>query len=120
MGLSRNTVRSWLIQSDVTEPKYPARVVRSVVDPYKEPLEAWLRSDLHRPKRERRTARVLFNQIRALGYPGSYNRVAVFVKRWRESGGGPLKRPVFVPLKFELGEAFQFDWIANHEDQPHV
>ena len=78
---------AWLSQSDVVEPKYPLRAVRSVVDPYRHQLEAWLRSDLHRPKRERRTARVLFNQMRALGYPGSYNRVAAFVKRWRESDG---------------------------------
>ncbi len=113
-GLSRNTVRAWLRQTEVTEPKYPARVVRSIVDPYKEQLEAWLNADLRRPKRERRTAKVLFNQIRALGYPGSYNRVAVFVKRWREGGGEHAGRPVFVPLKFELGEAFQFDWSCEY------
>ncbi len=35
-GLSRNTVRNWLRQSDLTEPTYPVRAVRSVVDPYKE------------------------------------------------------------------------------------
>ena len=64
-GLSRNTVRAWLRQTEVTEPKYPARVVRSIVDPYKEQLEAWLNADLRRPKRDRRTAKVLFNQIRA-------------------------------------------------------
>ncbi len=56
-------------------------MVRGIVDPYKEQLEAWLNADLRRPKRERRTAKVLFNQIRALGYSGSCNRVAVFVKR---------------------------------------
>jgi transposase len=113
-GLSRNTVRAWLRQSDVVEPKYPVRAVRSVVDPYRDQLEAWLRSDLHRPKRDRRTARVLFNQIRALGYPGSYNRVAAFVKRWRESDGGQIRRQVFVPLRFEPGEAFQFDWSCEY------
>src|SRR5210317_1668789 len=81
-GLSRNTVRAWLRQPEVSELKFSARVVRSVVDPYREQLEAWLNAELRRPKRERRTAKVLFNQIRALGYPGSYNRVAAFVKRW--------------------------------------
>jgi transposase len=113
-GLSRNTVRNWLRQTEVTEPTYPARVVPSVVDPYREQLEAWLRSDLHRPKRDRRTVRVMFNEIRAIGYPGSYNRVAAFVKRWRENGGGQAKRQAYVPLKFAPGEAFQFDWSCEY------
>jgi hypothetical protein len=66
-GLSRNTIRSWLRQSSMTEPKYPARVVPSILDPYKEQLADWLRTDSHRPKRGRRTARFLFNLLQAQG-----------------------------------------------------
>ena len=39
-GLSRNTVRQWLRQEGVTEPKYPERQETSVVDAWAEPLEA--------------------------------------------------------------------------------
>ena len=54
-GLSRNTLRRWLRQQDVTEPVYPVRVSLSILDPYREQLEAWLRTDSHRPQRDRRT-----------------------------------------------------------------
>lgn len=44
----------------------------------------------------------------ASGYLGGYSRVTDFNREWRTTEG---KRPhAFVPLKFDLGEAFQFDW----------
>ena len=33
-----------------------------------------------------------------------------FVRRWRDKSGANVPTRAFVPLKFELGEAFQFDW----------
>lgn len=56
-GLSRNTVRQWLRRVDETEPKYPKRIETSVLDAWAEHLESALRADLHRPVRERRTAK---------------------------------------------------------------
>jgi transposase len=60
-GLSRNTVRRWLRQGAV-EPAYPARNRPCIIDAYRDPLEVWLRTDSHRPKCDRRTAKVLFHQ----------------------------------------------------------
>jgi len=113
-GLSRNTIRSWLRQESTVEPKYPARVVPSVLDPYKSQLEAWLRADSHRPKRDRRTAKAMFQQLQAQGYPGGYGRVVVFVKHWHEEQAARPARHAFVPLQFALGEAFQFDWSCEY------
>jgi transposase len=113
-GLSRNTVRGWLRQEGVTEPKYPKRASRGVVDAFVEHLEAALRADAHRPVRDRRTARALFEQIRAIGYTGSYPRVVVWVRRWREREDAAPRRAAFVPMSFELGEAFQFDWSCEY------
>ncbi len=39
---------------------------------------------------------------------GSYSRVTDYIRAWRANAGKAIK--AFVPLKFELGEAFQFDW----------
>ncbi|MCB1954148.1 MAG: IS21 family transposase [Rhodocyclaceae bacterium] len=112
-GLSRNTVREWLRKKDVVEPQYKKREPRSVVDPWAEQLGQWLRTDAHRPKRDRRTARALFEAIRAQGYRGSYNRVCAFVRSWRaDAAGGP--GTAYVPLSFALGEAFQFDWSTEY------
>jgi transposase len=71
-------------------------------------LEQALKADALRSKKERRTARALFVQIKASGYQGSYSRVTDYVGAWRAGAGKGIK--AFVPMKFELGEAFQFDW----------
>jgi len=113
-GLSRNTLRHWLRQSEMREPAYPPRTSRSILDPYKEQLATWLRSDSHRPKRDRRTAKVLFQLLQAQGYPGGYARVAIFAKQWREAGGAAPARSAFIPLRFAPGEAFQFDWSCEY------
>ena len=113
-GLSRNTIRNWLRQQDVVEPRYPKRENPSVVDPWVDQLRAWLRADSHRPKRDRRTVLALYQAIRQQGYPGGYGRVCAFVRRWRAEEAQAPKQNAFVPLRFELGEAFQFDWSCEH------
>ena len=67
-----------------------------------------LKADAHRNKQNRRTAKALFAQIKADGYTGCYSRVTDFIREWRVSEGKTAH--AFVPLTFELGEAFQFDW----------
>jgi transposase len=113
-GLSRNTVRQWLRMASVTEPKYKARPPRSRVDAWGEYLGAALKADAHRGKRERRTVKALYEQIRALGYDGSYVRVVVWVRRWRVQQDEAPRRAAFVPLAFAPGEAFQFDWSCEY------
>jgi transposase len=111
-GLSRNTIRRWL-RSGQSESVYPKRTSPSKLDPYRQQLETWLRTDSHRPRREQRTAKVLFAQLQAQGYPGTYTRVTAFIRQWRDDGGG-MTRPAFVPLLFPPGEAFQFDWSCEY------
>ena len=113
-GLSRNTVRQWLRQEGVTEPKYPKRETLSVVDAWAEYLGVALKADAHRPVRERRTAKMLYEQIRALGYAGSYARVTAWVRRWQAAQDAAPRRAAFVPMSFELGDAFQFDWSCEY------
>src|SRR5690606_15746704 len=113
-GLSRNTVRNWLRQASMTEPKYPARVVPSILDSYKEQLAAWLRTDSHRPKRDRRTARFLFNLLQAQGYPGGYCSVVQYVRQGRNEGMAAPSRRASVPRHCALGEAFQSDWSCEY------
>jgi transposase len=42
------------------------------------------------------------------GYTGGYTLVTDFIRNWRNQGG--KGKSAYVPLKFTLGEAFQFDW----------
>ena len=51
-----------------------------------------------------------------LGYEGSYNRVAAFARAWkadRQRDAQTSGRGTFVPLVFQPGEAFQFDWSED-------
>ncbi len=113
-GLARNTVRKWLREPQVVEPRYKARTPRSSVDRFTEYLDRALRADLHRSRRERRTVKALYGQIRALGYNGSYARVSAWVRRWRANESRVARSAGFVPLAFAMGEAFQFDWSTEY------
>jgi len=109
-SLSRNTIRRWLDSKDGAEPKYRRAPQDKKLTPFEAPLRQWLEADGHRPKRERRTALALFGELQNLGFTGSYPRVSEFVREWREGKPGRGLAGAFVPLRFALGEAFQFDW----------
>jgi len=109
-SLARNTIKKWLREPKGTEPKYRRSSRPGKLTAFEAQLIQALEADAHRPKRERRTARALTAQIRQHGYAGGYTRVADFIREWRQNSGRALANRAFVPLKFELGEAFQFDW----------
>lgn len=108
-GLARNTIRAWLRQPDPkAAPKYQRRAVAQKLDPFQDSIIQALKADAHRPRHERRTAKALLTQIRAAGYTGCYAQLTKFIREWREQEGKAPK--AFVPLRFDLGDAFQFDW----------
>ena len=109
-SLSRNTVKKWLKVPEAAPPKYRRRDTPGKLSAFEAQLVQALETDAHRPKRDRRTARALCAQLRREGYKGGYTRVTDFIRYWRHSVGQAQARRAFVPLKFDLGEAFQFDW----------
>ena len=109
-SLSRNTVRKWLKAPVKVEPKYRRGERATKLSAHHEALKLALKADAHRPKHERRTAKALYIEIKAAGYEGGYSRVTDFIRAWREGEGQSISTNAFVPLAFELGEAFQFDW----------
>src|SRR5471032_974651 len=109
-GLSRNTISKWLREPIETAPKYRRSEGTTALAPFHETLKLSLKVDLRRPAHGRRTAKALFAEIKAAGYEGCYSRVTDFIREWRAGEGMSVSKNAFVPLKFELGEAFQFDW----------
>lgn len=114
-GLSRNTIRKYL-RADTVEPKFKTPPRPSKLDPYSDRLSAWLLNEARKPRKDRRTAKQMHADLVTLGYDGSYERVATFARAWREDrqrAQHTSGRGTYVPLVFQPGEAFQFDWSED-------
>ncbi len=109
-GLSRNTVKKWLKAPEGASPAYRRSSTLGKLGPYQATLIQALEADARRPRRDRRSAKALLAELRALGYTGGYTVLTDFIRDWRIGGGANAPSRAFVPLKFALGEAFQFDW----------
>jgi transposase len=109
-GLSRNTIAKWLAAPVKERPQHRRSPQPTKLTPFHAQLVQALKADARRPKRERRTARALHEQMKSAGYTGGYSRLTDFIRTWREGEGQAVNTSAFVPLVFELGEAFQFDW----------
>ena len=114
-GLSRNTIRKYLRSGEI-EPKFKLLDRPSRLDPFAEKLAHWLRIEAGKSRKQKRTVKQLHADLVALGYDGSYGRVAAFARDWKSSRLREQQtsgRGTFVPLAFEAGEAFQFDWSED-------
>lgn len=110
-GVSRNTIKKYL-REGIVEPEFRTPDRPSKLDPYAARLTEWLVSDERKSRKERRTAKLMHADLVKLGYDGSYERVAAFVREWkgeRQRAQRTTDCGVFVPLAFRPGEAFQFD-----------
>jgi transposase len=112
LGVSRKVVRK-VLRSDATEFKYergsqPAPKIGS----WRHQLDALLLANDSKVARERLTLIRVFEELRALGYDGSYDAVRRYTKAWQKDRGA-VTSEAYVPLTFAPGEAYQFDW--SHE-----
>lgn len=112
LHVSRNTVRK-IIRSKSTAFEYERRVQpRPKIGPYRAELDRLLAINAARPARERVTLTRIFEELRGLGYDGGYDAVRRYAAGWQRRAS-EATAAAFVPLSFEPGEAYQFDW--SHE-----
>lgn len=83
LGISRNTVRRYL-RAEITEPAYAERRSRSAIDKYSFQLSAMLKTEAARSRKQRRTLKQIHEDLKEMGFEGSYDRVAAFARTWRE------------------------------------
>lgn len=113
LKLSRPTVRKHCRTQ--SEPVYHrSKQPTPMLGAFENTLEAWLRTERLLPKRQRRTARRLFEGLQAEGYRGAYDSVQRYAQRWKAAKSGPALTGAFVPLAFAPGEVCQFDWSHEH------
>lgn len=109
LNISKNTVKK-VIRSNETKfqlTKYTKS--KPVLGKHLETLNQLLEKNAKEPIRRRMTAKKLFEQLQASGYKGSYESVNLVVKVFRREYEAKGKQ-VFIPLSFDPGKAFQFDW----------
>ena len=110
--VSRKVVRK-VIRSEATEFRYErGEQPLPRIGPWRDQLGGLLLANEGKPARERLTLIRIFEELRALGYGGSYDAVRRYAKAWRVARGAATAE-AYVPLSFALGEAYQFDW--SHE-----
>ena len=107
-GISRNTLKKYLRGDEPPAYKRTAPVSQHKLKDHETTLRQWFEFDLTRPKRERRTAQKLYEQLMLEGYSGSYSPVCRFIKKLKATHGTNHK--AFIPLSFKPGDAMQFDW----------
>lgn len=72
LDISRNTVRRH-IRSGVSAPSYPARRSPSSHDDFAARLSAWLSAEALKSRKQRRTLKQMFLDIRELAYEGAHD-----------------------------------------------
>lgn len=106
LGVARQTVRKALRSSEI--PKYTLTKEKPspVLDPYKAIIAEWLEQDKIAPKKQRHTARRIYQRLRdEYGYEGSEPTVRRYVQILKQS-----KKEEHIPLTADWGEQAQVDW----------
>ena len=88
-------------------------------------IRRWHGRDKLSGRERRRSVKQLYCDLVALGYEGSYDRVAAFARNWRQQQREADQRAskgTYVPLVFAPGEAFRFDWSEDwaYSVQSHI
>jgi transposase len=112
LHVSRNTVRK-VLRSGETEFSYEREVQPlPKLGGFQAELDQRLAANEAKPARDRLTLIRIFEALRSEGYVGVYDAVRRYARSWQRERSSSTSS-AFVPLLFEPGEAYQFDW--SHE-----
>ena len=112
LHISRNTVRRILRSGEIAFEYERSVQPQPKLGPWREELDRLLAVNAARDRRERVTLLRIFEDLRGLGYEGGYDAVRRYASEWRRRQSAAAAA-AFVPLSFDPGEAYQFDW--SHE-----
>ncbi|MCC8996433.1 MAG: hypothetical protein LM517_05145 [Nitrosomonas sp.] len=85
--LSRNTIKKWLkAPGDSAAVKYQRAKQPGKLTAFESRLLLALEADARRSRKDRRTAKMLFEKIRKDDYVGDYTIVCDFICNWRNQG----------------------------------
>lgn len=100
-GISRDSVSRMLAHASPPGYRRTAPIRRPKLDGFTEHIDQWLREDVGRPRKQRHTAKRIFDRLRAeFGFKGGYTIVKDYVREHERRG-----REMFVPLHHAPGHA---------------
>jgi len=109
-GVHRRTVRQALESAVPPARKFPEGRPAPKLGEYRELIDSWLKADLEAPRKQRHTARRVWERLRdEHGVEVSERQVRRFVRQRRRELGLPVDE-VFVPLCHEPGAEAEVDW----------
>ena len=112
LHVSRNTVRK-ILRSDETDFTYERdHQPKPRIGPWQQKLDEFLQGNTNKSPRERLTLIRIFEELRAVGYEGGYDAVRRYARSWSKTRGA-VTAEAYVPLSYDPGDAYQFDW--SHE-----
>ena len=113
LRVSKNTVRK-VVRGDETSFSY-ARKIQPMpkLGPWVEELERQLEANAKKERRDRLSLLQIHEDLASQGYEGGYDAVRRYARAWRRRRRLLSPSQAFVPLIFDPGEAYQFDW--SHE-----
>ena len=99
--MSRKTVRK-VIRSEETEFTYErSSQPQPKIGPWRDELDSLLATNAARPSRDRLTLIRIFEELRGLGYEGSYDAVRRYTSTWKRRES-EATAAAYVPLSFSL------------------
>lgn len=111
LGISRNTVRKYLLEGEMPttlkrKAAYSNRTYSDEVLRVLPIIDEWLKQDESAWKKQRHTAvRIYQRLVDEYEFTGSASNIRKVVRARRR-----IVREAFIPLEFQLGHQFQFDW----------
>lgn len=98
-GISRDSVAKMLTYSEPPGYRRTAPIKRPKLDPYTDQIDSWLAEDKTRPRKQRHTAKRIFERLRdECGFDGGYTIVKDYVRSKKRGS-----REMFVPLSHPPG-----------------
>ncbi len=109
LGHSRKTIRKAIENAAPPSHQSTGQVrAKPTLGEFTKIIDAWLDEDLSRPRKQRHTAKRVYDRLVAEhDYCGHSSTIRRYVGRAKRS---LVSREVFVPLQFDPGEEAQVDW----------
>lgn len=107
LGIHRNTVKGYLENPSFPEYEKEKREV-SILDPYTQTIQDYLNQDDYQ-------ATWLFDRLKRMGYPGSYDTVKIYVRSLKEQ----KTRLAYARFETEPGLQAQVDWGDFQVQEPN-